>query len=91
MSITPHVLSHSSNGELSVTQCTVALQTPLSMGFYRQKWIASSPPGHHPDPGMEPHLMRLGNCRRILYPPSHQENHYTPKALQFEVLLNIRF
>lgn len=91
MSITPHVLSHFSHGELSVTQRIVALQTPLSMGFYRQKWIASSPPGDHPDLGMEPYLMRLGNCRRILYPPSHQENPYPPKALQFEVLLNIRF
>lgn len=78
----------------SVTLCAVALQTPLPVGFYRQKYQSGSPPllqGTILTQEWSPHLMHLGNCRRILYPLSHQENPYTPKALQFEVLLNIRF
>ena len=40
----------------SVTQWTVACQTPLSMGFPRQKYWTGLPfpsPGHLPDPGIE--------------------------------------
>ena len=36
---------------------SVACQTPLSMGFFRQEYCSGLPfpsPGHIPDPGMEP-------------------------------------
>ena len=41
----------------SVTPWTVAHQTTLSMGFSRQEYwgeLPCSPPGHLPDPGVEP-------------------------------------
>ena len=41
----------------SVTQWTVACQTPLSMGFPRQEYWSGLPfpsPGLLPDPGIEP-------------------------------------
>ena len=42
---------------LCATLCTVALQTPLSMGFSRQDYWSGLPcplPGDLPDPGIEP-------------------------------------
>ena len=42
---------------LFATPWTVAHQTPLSMGFARQEtleWVACPPPGHLPDPGIQP-------------------------------------
>ena len=41
----------------SATLCTVACQTPLSMGFFRQEhWnrLSFRPPGDLPNPGMKP-------------------------------------
>ena len=41
----------------SVTQWTVALQAPLSMGFYRQEYWSALPfssPRDLPDPGIKP-------------------------------------
>ena len=46
-----------SHVQLFVTLWTVACQAPLSMGFSRQEsWSGSPcpPPGHLPDPGIEP-------------------------------------
>ena len=51
------VLSRFSRVRLFVTPWTVARQAPLSMGFSRQEcWsgLPCSPPGHLPDPGIEP-------------------------------------
>ena len=48
-----HMLSRFSCFWLSVTLWTVALQAPLSMGFYRQEYwsgLPFSPPGDLPDP-----------------------------------------
>ena len=51
------MLSHFSCVQLFVTLWTVGLQAPLSMGFSRQEYWSGwpcPPPGHLPDPGMEP-------------------------------------
>ena len=43
--------------QLFVTPCTIAHQTPLSMGFPRQEYWSGLPfpsPGHLPNPGIEP-------------------------------------
>ena len=50
-------LSHYSHVRLFVTQWTIALQAPLSMGFSRQKYwsgMTCPPPGDLPHPGVEP-------------------------------------
>ena len=41
----------------SVNPWTVAYQTPLSMGFFKQEYwsgLSFPPPGDLPDPGIEP-------------------------------------
>ena len=51
------VLSHFSHVRIFATILTVAYQAPLSMGFSRQEYwsgLPSPPPGHLPDPGIEP-------------------------------------
>ena len=60
------VLSHFSCVWLLVRPWTVARQAPLPMGFSRQEYWAVSPrppPGHLPDPGIEPASLAL----QILY------------------------
>ena len=45
-----------------VTPQTVACQTPLSMGLFRQEYwsgLPRPPPGDLPDPGMEPASLML--------------------------------
>ena len=52
-----YVLSHCSHVQLSVTPWTVAGQTPLSMGFFRQKYwsgLPFPPPGGLPNPEIKP-------------------------------------
>ena len=51
------VLSRFSQVWLFATPWTVALQAPLSMGFSRQEYwggLSCPPPGHLPNPGIEP-------------------------------------
>ena len=51
------MLRLASRVQLSVTPWTVALQAPLSMGFFRHEhWsgLPCPPPGDLPNPGMEP-------------------------------------
>ena len=51
------MLSHFSHVLFFATLWTVALQTPLSMGFSRKEYwsgLPCPPPGDLPDPGMEP-------------------------------------
>ena len=51
------LLSHFSHVQLFVTLWTIALQTPLSMGFSRQEYWSGLPfpsPGDLPDLGIEP-------------------------------------
>ena len=52
-----YVLSHFSRVRLFKTPRTVTRQTPLSTGFSRQEYwslFPRPPPGHLPNPGMEP-------------------------------------
>ena len=60
------VFSRLSRVRLFGTLWTVALQASWSMGFPGQEyWNAlPCPPGDHPDPGIEPGLLK---CRQILY------------------------
>ena len=54
------VLSHFSCVQLCATLRTVAHQTPLSMGFFRQEYWSGwpcPPLGDLPDPGWNPHLL----------------------------------
>ena len=51
------MLGHFSHVQLCATQCTVACQAPLSMGFSRQEYwggLPCSPSGDLPDPRIEP-------------------------------------
>ena len=51
------MLSSFSHVELFVTPRTVACQTPLSVGFFRQEYwrgLPWAPPGNLPDPGIKP-------------------------------------
>ena len=51
------ILSSFSRVQLFVTSWTKALQAPLSMGFFRQKYwsgLPCPPPGDFPDPGIKP-------------------------------------
>ena len=44
------------------TPWSIALQTPLSMGFYRQEYwrgLVFTPPGDFPNPGIEPTSLAL--------------------------------
>ena len=55
------MLSHFSCVQLFVTLWTVTHQTPLSMGFSRQKYwngLPFPPSGDLPDPGIEPVSLR---------------------------------
>ena len=55
------MLSHFSCVQLLVTLWTVTHQTPLSMGFSRQKYwngLPFPPSGDLPDPGIEPVSLR---------------------------------
>ena len=48
--------------QLFATPWTVALQAPLSMGFFRQEYWSGLPfpsPGDIPDPGIEPRFLAL--------------------------------
>ena len=55
---------------LSATSWTVALKAPLFMGFSRQEYWSGLPcpsPGDLPEPWIQPGLLCLLHCRRILY------------------------
>ena len=65
--------SRSSYVRLFATPWTVAHQTPLSTGFYRQEYwsaLPCPPPWDLPD-SSNPHLLHLLHCRQILSPLSH--------------------
>ena len=50
------VVSHFSRVQLCVTQWTITLQAPLSMGFCKQEYcsgLSCPPPGDFPNPGIE--------------------------------------
>ena len=58
--------------QLSATPWTVALQTPLSMGFPRQEncsGLSFPSPGDLPDPGIEPASPALAGRFLITKPP----------------------
>ena len=65
------VLSHV---RLIATLCTVARQTPLSMGFSRQEYrsgLQFPPPGNLPDQGMEPAIPLSPALQVDFLPLSH--------------------
>ena len=77
------VLSHFSCVWLFATPWTVAHQAPLSMGFSRQEYwsgLPCSPPGDHPNPGMES-KSHYATCvgRRVLY---HLGSHCSYRCCQ---------
>ena len=64
--------------QLRVTLCTVALQTPLSMGFSRQDYWSGLPclsSGDLPDPGIEPTSPVAPELQVDCKPQSYQEAH----------------
>ena len=66
------VLSRFSGVQLFVTPWTVVLQSPLSVGFFRQEYwsgLTCPSPGDLPDPGSN---LGLPHCRQTLYHLSHQ-------------------
>ena len=63
------VLSHFKSCP-TLTLWTVACQALLSSGFSRQEYwsgLPCPPPGDLPDSGVEPSLLQLLRCRRILH------------------------
>ena len=66
------VLNCSVVSDSCVTPWTVAHQAPLSLGFSRQEhWsgLPFSPPGHLPDPGIEPSSPALAGRFLSTEPP----------------------
>ena len=66
------MLSHFGHVLLFVTPWTAACKAPLSMGFsWQEYWsgLPCPPPGHVPDPGIEP-MSLTSTCIgwRVLYP-----------------------
>ena len=64
------MVSHFSHVRLFMTPWTVALQSPLPMGFSRQEYwseLPFPPPGDLPDAGVEPVSPAAPYCRWILY------------------------
>ena len=56
------MLSHSVFSDSFAAPCAVARQAPLSMKFSRHKYWSGLPfpsPGDLPNPGIDPHLLRL--------------------------------
>ena len=75
------VLSHSSQVQLFATSWIVARQAPLPLGFPRKEYWSGSPfppPGDLPDPGTEPHLLRLLLWQLDSLPLSHLESPLCP-------------
>ena len=66
------VLSRFSHLQLFATLCTVALQAPLSVGFFRQQYwsvLPCPPPGDLPNPGIEPRSPELQGDALTSEPP----------------------
>ena len=66
------MLSHFGRVQLFATLWTVALQAPLSMGFFRQEYWSAWPcplAGGLPDPGIEtaPLILWKSELKKILY------------------------
>ena len=66
------MVSHFSHVRLFMTPWTVALQSPLPMGFSRQEYwseLPFPPPGDLPDPGIEPASPALAGGLFTTEPP----------------------
>ena len=73
---------------LFATPWTVAHQTPLSMGFFRQEYwsgLLLPSPGDLPDPRMEPVSPALADKLFITEPPV-KPNHYTYKMVYVDYI-----
>ena len=67
-----------SHVQLFETPCTVAHQTPLSMGFSRQEYwsgLPFSPPGDLPNPGIGPASSASAGRFFTTEPPGKPHNH----------------
>ena len=72
-----------------MTQCTVALQVPLSMGFFRQEYWSGLPfpcLGHLPNPGIEPGSPSLRTDSLLSELPERSRKWYTMVKNTFGVL-----
>ena len=76
-SVHASVLSHFSCVQLFVTPWTVALQLPLSMGFFRQEYwsgLPCPPLGNLPNPGIVPRSPVAPALQAVSLPLSHWES-----------------
>ena len=76
------MLSHFSRVQLCATPWTVAPQAPLSMEFSRQEYwsgLPCPPPGHLPDPGIEPTSTASPALQADSLPLSHLGSPLTKK------------
>ena len=92
------ILSHFSHIWLFVTLWTVVHQAPLPTGFSRQEYwsgLPCPPPGHLPDPGMEPRSLTLAGgfftsrASWEAHMQTHTQNYNNIKYRNLEISINI--
>ena len=87
-----HTGSVASFASHSLQPLTVAIQAPLSMGFFKQEYwngLSSPPPGDLPSPGIKPKLPASPALENSL-PLSHQRNPLSQVYPTAKILLTKR-
>ena len=85
------MLSHSVMSD-SATQWTVACQTPLSMGFFRQEYWSEfpcPPPGDLPDSGIEPMSLMSPALQADFFATSTNLGRHVPSLRNFKLTRNL--